>query len=302
MNNEQLKEEFRLRDRATKVLSKGGKIRAALIKNTNSAIEAQKRHNLDFVTAALLARLMSGAGLISSFLKGEERVIIEMQGNGPISMLYAEAMRVGEIRAYAEHQAELDPTTINNFRDAVGIGLLQITKVMYDEKEPIKGIVPIQKGDIASDIVTYFLQSEQIPSALILDVKLDDAGNITESGGLIVQSLPGADEDLLKKISDTLSSGISITDMLNESKTTQEILFELLGEEFHITGSNQIDFFCRCNKDTFKSKLLLLGVDEIKDMKAKNQNELVCKYCNEHYYLDQEDFEELETTAQASVN
>lgn len=302
MSNEKLKDEFRYRDRITKALSEGGKIRAAVIKNTNTAIQAQKRHNLDFITAALLSRLMSGAGLMSAFLKGEERVILEMQGNGPISSLYAEALRVGEIRAYAQHQANLDPESIKNFRDAIGIGVLQVTKVMYDQKEPTKGIVPIEKGDIASDLVAYFMQSEQIPTALVLDVDLDDNGLITESGGLIVQALPGADDELLAKISGSLSEGVSITKMLKEKNTTEEILFNILGESFNVTGTVQSDFFCRCSKDTFKSKLLLLGVNEIKDMRKKNQNELVCKFCNEHYYLDKDDFEELETTAQATVN
>jgi molecular chaperone Hsp33 len=300
--NEELKQKFKNRDRISKALSNGGKIRAAVIKNTNTSIEAQKRHKLDFISAALLSRLMAGAGLMSSFMKGEERVILEMQGNGPVSKLYAEALRVGEIRAFAEHRSEIEPEKITDFRDAIGIGLLTVTKVVYNENEPTKGIVPIEKGDIASDLVQYFLQSEQIPTALVLDVKLDDDGNVTDSGGLIVQAMPGADEDLLQNISEKLSSGISICDMLNQDKTTEEVLFDILGEEFKPTGTVQTDFYCRCSKDTFKNKVLLLGVNEIKDMKSQNQNELICKYCNEHYYLETEDFDELITSAQATVN
>lgn len=302
MNNEELKEQFRNRDRINKALSIGGNIRAAIINNTNTAIQAQKRHKLDFITAALLSRLMAGAGLISSFLKGEERIILEMQGNGPISRLYAEAMRVGEVRGFAEHARELNPENIQDFRDAIGVGLLEVTKVLYNENEPVRGIVPIEKGDVASDLVHYFLQSEQIPTALILDVKLDDTGLIKCSGGLIVQALPGADEDILEVVSKKLNSGISITDMLLDDKSNDEILEEVLGEKFTKTGSVQTDFFCRCSLDSFKSKVLLLGINEIKDMKEKGQNELVCKYCNEHYYLEEKDFEELIFSAQATAN
>lgn len=302
MDREELIDKYKLRDRVSKVLSEDGTIRASLIKNTETAKSAQNRHNLHFVSATLLARLMSGAGLISSFMKGEERVILELEGNGPISKLYAESSQVGEVRGFVDHREELNAEELSSLKDAIGIGLLQITKINYDSNEPTKGIVPIQAGDISSDLVYYFTQSEQIPTAFLLDVSIDDDGLIEQSGGLVIQALPGADEDVLLELSQKLESGISLTDMFKNGKMPRDIFSEILNFDYKLTGSAQTDFYCRCSIDNFKSKILTLGVNEIKDMKEKQQNELVCKYCNEHYYLEEEDFDELISSAQASVN
>jgi molecular chaperone Hsp33 len=179
---------------------------------------------------------------------------------------------------------------------------LQITKINYDSNEPTRGIVPIQVGDVSSDLVYYFTQSEQIPTAFMLDVSLSEDGQIEHSGGLMIQALSGAKDEVLVELSEKLESGISLTNMFKEGKMPRDIFSELLNFDYKLTGSVQSDFYCRCSMDNFKSKLLTLSVNEIKDMKDKQQNELVCKYCNEHYYLEEKDFDELILQAQASVN
>jgi molecular chaperone Hsp33 len=302
MANEEIKRQFKLRDRVFRAISKDKNIRIAAIKNTKTAQEAQRKHNLDFVSATLLARTLSGAVLTSSFLKGEERIIIQFQGDGPISEIYAEAMNIGEARGYVNLREEIDTENISSLRDAVGVGLLTLSKILYDTNEPVTGIVPIVKGDISTDLVNYFTQSEQIPTAMILDVSLTDNGLIEHSGGIIVQALPGADEEVLKKLEEALLNNQNLCDRFREDKMPDEILIDILPIEFDIISTSQTDFFCRCSKDHFKSKLLTLGVANLKDMREKNQNEIVCRFCNSHYIIDDIDFEELILTSQASIN
>lgn len=302
MANEELKKQFKLRDRVVRAISKDKTIRIAAVKNSHSAQEAQRRHNLDFVSASLLARSLSGAVLTSSFLKGEERIIIQFQGNGPIAEIYAEAMNLGESRGFVDLRENIEVENLNSMRDAIGIGLLTLSKILFDKNEPIRGIVPIVKGDISSDLVHYFTQSEQIPTAMILDVSLSDNGIIEHSGGIIVQALPGVEEEVLKSLEDALLNNQNICDRLRQDKMPEEILSEILPIEFDILSNKQTDFFCRCSKDHFKSKLMTLGLDNLKDMREKGQNELVCRFCNEHYIIEDIDFEELILTAQASIN
>lgn len=302
MANEELKKQFKLRDRVVRAISKDKTIRIAAVKNSHSALEAQRRHNLDFVSASLLARSLSGAVLTSSFLKGEERIIIQFQGHGPIAEIYAEAMNLGESRGFVDLRENIEVENLNSMRDAIGIGLLTLSKILFDKNEPIRGIVPIVKGDISSDLVHYFTQSEQIPTAMLLDVSLTDNGIIEHSGGIIVQALPGVEEEVLKSLEDALLNNQDICDRLRQDKMPEEILSEILPIEFDILSNKQTDFFCRCSKDHFKSKLMTLGLDNLKDMREKGQNELVCRFCNEHYIIEDIDFEELILTAQASIN
>lgn len=302
MANEELKKQFKLRDKVVRAISKDKTIRIAIVKNTNTAKEAQERHNLDFVSATLLSRAMAGASLISSFMKGEERIIIQLQGNGPIADIYAEAMHLGEVRGYVEHRDDINVESMKSLKDAIGIGLLSVSKIKFDQKEPVKGIVPIVKGDISSDLVSYYTQSEQIPTAMILDVSLSDNGLIQQSGGIVVQAMPGADESTLKLLEEHLLKIDNLCQYFSDEMMPDDILAKVIPIEYEIVSTKQTDFFCRCTKDLFKQRLLTLGVDELKDMREKEQNELVCRFCNEQYIIEDIDFEELILTSQASIN
>ena len=302
MQIEELKKQFKLRDKVVRAISKDKTIRIAIVKNTNTAKEAQERHNLDFVSATLLSRAMAGATLISSFMKGEERIIIQMQGNGPISDIYAEAMSVGEVRGYVEMAAEINVEAMKSIKDAIGIGLLSVSRILNDQKEPSKGIVPIIKGDVSSDLASYFTQSEQIPTAMVLDVSLSDNGLIRQSGGIVIQALPGADENILKMLQDHLSNIDNLCNYFDDEMMPDAILDKLIPIECDVISSRATDFFCRCTKDIFKQRLLTLGVSELKDMREKEQNELICRFCNEHYIIEDIDFEELILTSQAYIN
>jgi len=97
---ENIKKQFRERDRSVKVLSKDGNFRAVAVKNKNTTLTAQNLHNLPLMPAYYLANAITSATLISSFLKGEERVIVDINSNALINKIYAEVMQVGECRGY----------------------------------------------------------------------------------------------------------------------------------------------------------------------------------------------------------
>ncbi len=298
-----IKKKLLTRDRTISILSSDGLIRASITKNTDSVSQAQKRHALDYISASLLARQISAASLCASFLKGEERIIIEIQGSGPIKYIYSEALSIGEVRGFVELRKKLDTENINSFRDAVGIGLFKLCRIVYNKNIPVEGIIPIQKGDIASDLAHYFNQSEQIPSAVSLDVKLSDEGDITQSAGILIQAMPGADIDLLKEIASGIGAeGFSLCSLFAKDYSAEDVLNIVLPFDFSVTRNIQTDFFCRCSLENFKSKLIALGAQEIQDMKDKKQNELVCRYCNEKYYLSDNDFTELLSHLQVTSN
>lgn len=302
MNSEELKRNLRLRDRAAKVLSKDGHFRVVCVKNSNVALNAQLQHNYDSISAMWLSRLLSGASLAASLLKGEERVALEIEGNGKISRLFAEAMQIGEVRGYAIKKDANAEFNIDTLDELLGIGLLKMTKVLYNRAEPVQGIVPLQAGDISTDLTYYYHQSEQIPSAVILDSNIDDDGNILHSGGLLLQVMPGYSDSELLNIYESIKSKSKLTDYLAKDYTVLQYLEEVLPFEFDILSNTPVDFYCRCSKENFMSKLMTLGKQEITDMRNSGQNELVCRYCNKHYYLSDEDFETLSTELTAQSN
>lgn len=300
-SNEELKKELKLRDRVVRVLVKDKQIRAIAIKNTQTAITAQKNHNLEFVPATLLAKLLAATSMVASTLKGEERVSVETNSNGFITKLFAEALKVGEVRGYAVQSQDIDLSEVTT-NDFLGVGLLTISKVLYNKAEPVTGIIELRTGDIATDMAYYFTQSEQIPTSVILDVHVDESGNIKHSGGIMVQALPEASDDDLAIIVENLQNLSRLSEFLDKDKTPEEIIAEVLPFEYELMDSTQVDFFCRCSKEKFINSLVTFPHTMIVEMEANNENELVCQYCNSKYFLEKEDFNKLKEITLAKSN
>jgi len=279
------------RDRVTRAMTKDGAFRAACIHNPVTVRTAQTRHHLDPVRTLALGRLLTGATLMASFLKGEERVVVEASGNGPVSHVYAEALQVGEVRGYARANSQPDTTATS----AMGSGILKVQRILYGNYEPVTGIVELTRGDITSDLGHYLTQSEQIPSAFVIDIAFDEHDIVRQSSGLLVQAMPGARPEDIFRVYDTVDYLGRLTEFADDGYSPDDILRQVLHGDVEITATSPVDFFCRCSLDRFKGILLTLGYDEVSGMEASGQNELVCQYCNERYYLEPKDFEELKT-------
>jgi len=115
MNLEEVKKQFKERDRAIRVLSKNGLFRATAISNKNTNLAAQTKHNLPVMPAYVLSNVITAATLISSFLKGEERVIVDVSSDGYLKKIYAEVMHLGECRGYINYNVEKEK--INKYLD-----------------------------------------------------------------------------------------------------------------------------------------------------------------------------------------
>lgn len=299
---EDLKKALQLRDRVVRVLSEDGHFRAVAVKNSLTAQTAQENHNLDQTSAFFLSQALSGATLMSAFLKGEERIILEFEGAGPIRKVYAEALQVGETRGYVDLAPDAAERPVTAIGEAIGAGMLKVAKVLFDEPEPVTGIVPLVKGDIGSDLAHYFAQSEQIPTAVVLDVDFNENGIVKQSGGLMVQAMPGHSKEQLKEIYEALLKIKTIAGLYESEKNPLEVLRHVLPFDFNLISSSQVDFFCRCSKDSFKSKLITLGTKELISMQKEGHDKLVCQYCNSEYKLDADDFEQIIEESRAKRN
>jgi molecular chaperone Hsp33 len=136
-NLDDLKKKLQTRDRTVRVLSKDGNFRVACVKNSNAARTAQVKHDLYYFPATFLAKALSGASLLASFLKGEERVTLEIDAQGPITKIFAEAMQLGEVRGYISMNKSAQASKFDDLNFAIIDGLLKVTKIMYNRRDPV---------------------------------------------------------------------------------------------------------------------------------------------------------------------
>lgn len=299
-----IKKLYTQRDRVVKAMTDDGFFRLAAVRNSKTTLSAQERHGLSPLASVLLGRAMAGASLLAAFLKSEERIILDFSGNGPAGKVFAESLSVGEVRGYVQNpECVLDFSNPSaSLGSGLGIGLLRVSRILYSQFEPVTGVVELFSGDISTDLAYYLTQSEQIPTAVMLDVSINKEGLVEQSGGLMVQAMPGVPENIIQDMYGNLKKIDHLADMLATGYSPQEILKIISDTELIEMADTPVDFFCRCSLERFKSALTTLGIEEVKEMQMHDQRELVCRYCNSHYKLNDSDFDDIINGLQAKNN
>lgn len=297
-------EEFQFKDRIIKGITSDGHFKIAVVKTTDVVREAAERHQLSLLAKVVLGKALTATMLLASELKKEERIQLRMDGNGPLKSVIAEANSLGEVRGYvADPTAELDYTSKGvSLGDGIGLGVLSLTKVLYNEAEPRTSAIEIVNGDVTTDVARYLAQSEQIPSAVLLDVGIDEEGIITQAGGLLLQRLPDAPEGQIDMLQERLASFPPIDQLLADGQYIDEIMKKSVSPiEVKELNRQPVDFFCRCSRERFLDALSMLNINDLKEMEGESQ-EIVCHYCNNREEISKEDIAKLISEAQAKLN
>lgn len=290
------KQAFLRKDRLVRGITEDGFLKVVAVKTTQVVRTAKERHKLSLLSTVMLGRAMTGAMLLAAELKGEERIHVRFEGNGPIGSINVEANHAGEIRGYVRHpQAALDMSQPQvKLEDGLGIGLMHLTRVLFNEAQPVTGTVELAHSNISGDYAHYLVNSAQVPSAILLDVSIDEEGEVQEAGGVLVQALPDAPQGHIDLVEKNFAAFGSVTEYLHQDDHyVQQIIHDILDPlPTKELAKYPVDFFCRCNKERFINALATLGLSELNQMKDEEQ-ELVCHYCNEAYIITPDEISHL---------
>ncbi|MEQ1924006.1 MAG: Hsp33 family molecular chaperone HslO, partial [Pyrinomonadaceae bacterium] len=161
-------------------------------------------------------------------------------------------------------------------------------------REPYIGSVPITSGEIAEDFAYYFAKSEQIPSAVLLGVLLQNSAPfVRAAGGVLIQMMPGVNEHIVTMIEDTVGRAPHLTEVIKEGATPEDLLRMTLGViDFEIMSERTVEFQCPCSPERAVTMIAALGRDEVESMIAEDHGAVMtCGFCNETYRLDKDDLE-----------
>lgn len=273
-------------------------IRAFAVTSRDLAETARSRHDLSPVVTAALGRLMTGAVMMGGMLKGEKDMLtLQVNGDGPVGGLTVTADSQGNVKGYAQSpQAMLPPNAAGKLDvgGIIGKGYLTVIKDM-GMKEPYSSQVALQSGELGDDLTYYFAASEQVPSCVALGVLMEKNNTVKQAGGFIIQLMPFAQEEVIKKLEEKIAGIASVTSMLEEGRTPERILELILGDMgLEIMEKTPVQFKCNCTKERVEKVLLSLGKKEIEEMIADGEEvKLHCHFCNKDYGFAVEELERI---------
>ncbi len=273
-------------------------VRAYAAVTTHSVEEARVRQDSWATTTAALGRSMTSTVLMGAMLKGEDKLTVKIEGNGPIGQIVTDANSKGEVRGYVSNphvDFELNEKGKLDVSRAVGNeGSLSVVKDL-GLKDYFTGSVPLVSGEIGEDFTYYFALSEQTPSAVGTGVLINPDHSVLASGGFIIQLLPGATEEMIDQLEADINTFPAISNLIEAGNSPEEILQTLFkGEKINFLETLPIKFSCKCSKERIESAIKGLGEAEVKDMIKKDKGaEATCHFCNEVYTFTEEDLEEL---------
>ncbi len=280
-----------------------GTVRIMAAISTDIVKEAVRRHETSPTVSAALGRVLTGTLLLGSSLKDFDRLTVKIESDGAIKGIVAEANAEGRVRGYVKNpHAELPPNDDGKFdvKGIIGEGMFYVIRESGYEiglhREPYVGSVPIISGEIAEDFAYYLAKSEQIPSAVLLGVLLQNQEPfVTASGGVMIQMMPGANEHIITIIEDTIRRAPHITSVINNGATPKELVKFALGEiDFEILEEKEIEFACNCSFERAVSLIGSLGKKEVEAMLEEDKGaKMTCGFCNELYTLDENDLRKM---------
>lgn len=287
-----------MKDYIVRAVAANNYIRAFASTTTNLVEEARGHHNTSPIGTAALGRLLTAGGMMGVTLGDDEDILtIQMKGDGPMGGLMVTSDSKANVKGYVDYPQVMLPATSKGKLDvggALGSGYINVIKDM-GLKEPYSSQTNLVSGEIAEDLTYYFATSEQVPSSVGLGVLMNKDNTVNVAGGFIIQLMPFADNEIIEKLEEKISSLSSVTDMLSEFKTPEKMLKHILGDfDLKILDKVPTNFYCNCSKERIEKAIISIGREGIQEMIADGETiEINCHFCSEQYYYTVEELKNI---------
>jgi molecular chaperone Hsp33 len=235
----------------------------------------------------LMGEFLAASVLLSTTIKFEGRLVLQAQSRGEVPLLMAECSNDLAVRAIARGA---EAATSSEFGRLLRDGHLAIT-IEPHEGQRYQGIVPLDGGDLAACIESYFVNSEQLATRLWL------ASTGEMAAGLLLQQLP---EQVVRDASlreeqwqhaCTLAETVRREEVLDLEQET--LLYHLFHEDrVRLFGGQPVRFACSCSRERCHNALLSIGPEELlKLLEEEPEVTMDCEFCNQQYSFQRSDFD-----------
>ncbi len=272
-------------------------IRAFAAYTKDTVEEARRRHDTSPTATVALGQLLTAGAMMGSMMKGDTDILtLQIRCDGPLEGLTVTADNAGNVKGYVFHpEAAVPPKNGKiDITEALGLGVLNVIQDL-GLKEPYIGQTILETSEIAQDLTYYYMNSEQIPSSVGLGVLMDKDNTVRCAGGFIIQLMPFAEEATIDKLEQNLKQVSSVTELLSQGCTAEDLLEILLGNlGLTIRDTIPARFHCNCSKERVEQAVVSIGRKDIKEMIEEGKDiEVKCHFCNTAYNFTIDELEEI---------
>jgi len=284
-------------DKLIKTISESGSFRAYVLDSTETVRTAQEKHNTLSSSTVALGRTLIANQILAANQKGESKITVKVIGNSSFGHVISVADTKGHVKGYIQNPGvDIKKTATGEVLVGPFMGQGQFVSIIdYGTGNPYTSSTPLISGEIGEDFAYYLTESEQTPSAVGLNVLLDEEDKVKVAGGFLVQVLPGAKEAEIARFEKRIQEMPAISRLLESDNHIEALLAAIYGDDpYKRLSEEEIRFQCDCRKERFMNALATLPKADLEEMRDQDQGaEIGCQFCQTAYHFDQNDLEEL---------
>lgn len=286
-----------LMDKIIKTLSKSGHFRAFVLDSTETVKTAQEKHGTWPSSTVALGRTLIANQILAANEKGDTKITLKILAEGASKAIISVANTKGEVKGYIQNP-DLDYKRASTGEVIVGplVGNGQFLVITdYGIGRPYTSMTSLISGEIGEDFAYFLTDSQQTPSAVGLNVLLNEDETVKVAGGFLLQVLPGATEAEIARFEKRIQEMPAISTLLASEDHIEALLSAIYGDDdFKRLSEEAIGFVCDCSKDRFLDALASLPKTDLQEMKDEDKGvDITCQFCQTHYHFDENDLEEL---------
>ena len=272
--------------------------------------DAQVHHDYPPAIQRMLGELVAAAALLAANLKFDGSLVLQLQGDGPVSLIVVECRADLSLRATVKVRNEYVVPDTGTLKTLVNPGGNGRFIVVLDPARKVpgqqayQGIVPIESDSVAKVLEDYMAASEQLDTRLIL------AADSQWACGVLLQRLPDAGGHARSESDDQSgnttfehASALLATVKPDEliATETDTLIHRLFWDDPLLAFEPQtVRWHCSCNRERIADMLRMLGVDEVRDIiEERGAVDVNCEFCGKPYHFDPVDCAGLFTSASA---
>jgi molecular chaperone Hsp33 len=252
------------------------------------------RHQYPPIVAELLGETVALAAALAGALKYDGVFTLQTKGDGPIRLMVADVTSDGDVRGYAQFDAESLAAVTRGGNGAplsvpklLGAGYLAFTVDQGSHTERYQGIVELTGATLADCVHHYFRQSEQLDA--VVKVAAGRARGGWRAGALMLQRLPpsvGAADEVEDGWRRTLAFMASSTpeELLDAQLAPNDLLYRLFHEDgVRVFATADLRAGCRCSRERVERVLRSLPDDDLETFKVDGLISVTCEFCSASY-------------------